>query len=165
MVHLNAKYSFKNDIDTCYIFPVFIGSMLNDLIIYFIFRGKRTLSFGCSRPITTLFLHLAAELVFSPEIACHTAQCLLTTIKQEPCTLRLCPVPAHNAPVHFKSEGSAASFLSPPESFRVRGVLLRIQPEYLCFPHVVLFLKLIRLTSHVKSKYKDRRHALDQSLV
>lgn len=39
MAHLNAKYSFKKDINTCYISPLFIGSMLNYLIVYFMFRG------------------------------------------------------------------------------------------------------------------------------
>lgn len=84
-----------------------------------------------SPSIINLFHHLAGELVFP--LRQHV---ILPThhIKRCPCstiTLRLCPLPAHNASVHFKPKSCAVSLVSlrprsPPGfprhvSFRVKG--------------------------------------------
>lgn len=152
-------------------FPPFLtGSMLNYLIVYFMFRSKRTFSTRSSvldapnpSPLYSFTWQQSWCFPRDSMSCCPVPTHNHKTGTMHRHSLSLCPVPAHNAPVHFKSEGSAASFLSPcfppgfprHESFRVRGVLLRIQFRIfmfrLCFPHFVLFLKLISLISHLNS--------------
>lgn len=154
MAHLNAKYSFKNDINTCYTSPFFVGSLLKYLIVYFMFRGERTVSTRSSV--------LDAP---NPSPLCSF------TWQQSWCfpkdSMSCCPVPTHNhktGTMHPQTLSGPCSQRS--SSLQIRGqrrlfsfllVSLLAFPgtnlsgsgeccsgfsrEYLCFPHFVLFLK------------------------
>ena len=88
------------------------------------FRGKlpglSTVRSPCIPPLLSIHHHFIPSLGrragISLETTCHTAHSQHQTVpvhRHHSSPLPLCPLPAPNAPVHFKSKSFAASLLSP----------------------------------------------------